>query len=171
MRSRNGPRHFLFSHFSKLLSLFLLVSLHQLYVQADQLGEKVIVDPFSLLAGIDKANRSLSFRGLLTYEANGYISTMRLVQTVVDQTVSQRLKFLDGPKRQVIRQKVLSDCNENIPKWQLWPRNFDLDKSMTLPLMVLKGLLIERPTLSVLQPMMIAVIVIALVLIVRPVCC
>lgn len=128
MRSRISQRHFPFSRFFGLLSLFLLLSAHQIEVQASQFDEKVMPNPSSLLAGIDKANRSSSFRGLLTYEANGYINTIRLVQTVTDKTISQYLKFLDGPKRQVLRQKILSDCNKNLPKWQLWPRNIELEK-------------------------------------------
>ena len=115
----------------RLYCIFLLALAFQIHAEASQTentNKKIALNPFSLLAGIDEANHSSSFTGLLTYEANGYINTMRLTQTVIDNTVSQRLHFLDGPKRQVFRQTTFPDCGESVPKWQLWPQNLELDK-------------------------------------------
>ena len=123
--------------FLRLLKKFhqiLLILVFHACAQANQPGQNenagntLAKDPFSLLAHINKANHRKSFRALLTYEANGYINTMRLIQTVAGNQVNQRLTFLDGPKRQVLRQKVLSNCEESIPTWQLWPRDLEVDK-------------------------------------------
>ena len=123
--------------FLRLLRKFhqiLLILVFHAYAQANQPGQNenaddtLSTDPFSLLAYINKANHQRSFRALLTYEANGYINTMRLIQTVADDKINQRLIFLDGPKRQVLRQKVLSNCEDSIPTWQLWPRDLEVGK-------------------------------------------
>ena len=54
---------------------------------------------------------------------------MRLTHTIFDGAVRQHLLFLDGPKRQVLRQQTLSVCSDReAPQWQLWPRQLDFHK-------------------------------------------
>ena len=116
-------------HFSRLLTLLLCTLAIHVHVQADQYGNtetQISPDPLLLLVGMDEANRRHSFSGLLTYEANGYMSTMRLNQTASNDTVNQRLNFLDGPKRQIVRKNLLSDCDRGTS--QSWPRKIEVDR-------------------------------------------
>ncbi|MEO0443471.1 MAG: sigma-E factor regulatory protein RseB domain-containing protein [Pseudomonadota bacterium] len=67
------------------------------------------------------ANKSHSFHSLLTYEANGYITTFKLNHWLEDNTAFQQLMFMDGPKRKVIRQQDLYSCYQGQTRWGLWP--------------------------------------------------
>ena len=90
------------------------------YSQAEQLLNRVIV-----------ANRYYSYEGLLTYEANGSLSTMHLQHYVDDSgdhnRVLQRLEFLDGADRHVVRNQPLKSCSDGQTRWGLWPAHFDIE--------------------------------------------
>jgi len=81
--------------------------------------------PAELLSGVGKANRNHNFRGLLTYEANGYMRSLRLTHDVENEVSHQRLEFLDGPKRQVVRRQGLYHCDSGATRWGLWPNEFN----------------------------------------------
>lgn len=84
-----------------------------------------------LLNQVIVANRYYSYEGLLTYEANGSLSTMHLQHYVDDSgeynRVFQRLEFLDGADRHVVRNQPLKSCVDGRTRWGLWPANFDVD--------------------------------------------
>ena len=83
-----------------------------------------------LLNQVAIANRYHSYEGLLTYEANGSLSTLRLYHYVdhdeYGNQVFERLEFLDGVDRHVVRQQPLASCLEGQTRWGLWPVNFNI---------------------------------------------
>ncbi len=85
-------------------------------------SEEVVIsslqDLFSVLSA---ANKYFNYQSLLTYEANGFITTYKLKHKVENNTVNQQLIFMDGPRRQVIREQGLSGCNQGATRWGLWP--------------------------------------------------
>jgi sigma-E factor negative regulatory protein RseB len=85
----------------------------------------------SLLNNVVNASRYYSYKGLLTYEANGSLSTLSLYQWIdydgEDRRVYQTLAFLDGAKRQVIREQGLTVCDSGQTRWGLWPSRFNVD--------------------------------------------
>lgn len=83
---------------------------------------EIIIDSIqSLFTVLSTANKMISYQSLITFEANGFITTYKLQHLVKDGKVEERLVFMDGPKRQVIRQQGLSQCAEGITRWGLWP--------------------------------------------------
>ena len=85
-----------------------------------------------LLSNIANAHRNYNYQGLLTYEANGSLSTMKLTHRVQGNTVLQQLDFLDGVPRQVVREQDLSVCNQGRTRWGLWPLTFDVNSLNSL---------------------------------------
>ncbi len=89
------------------------------------------VDQFvdRVLSSVISANRYYSYTGLLTYEAGGSLSTLRLRQKIktVDDSYRayQELEFLDGVSRRVIRDQSLAQCQKGQTRWGLWPDQFD----------------------------------------------
>lgn len=85
-----------------------------------------------LLSNIANANSYYSYKGLLTYEADGHLSTMVLhhkIDSSEDQKVIyQQLAFLDGTSRQVVRTQSLEQCRADGSRWGLWPGSFNVDK-------------------------------------------
>ncbi len=90
--------------------------------ELDQSLEEVVIsslqDLFSVLSA---ANKYFNYHSLLTYEANGFITTYKLKHRIENNTVNQQLMFMDGPRRQVIREQGLSGCNQGATRWGLWP--------------------------------------------------
>lgn len=89
-------------------------------LQLEELLEKIVV-----------ANRYYSYEALLTYEANGTLSTLRLSH-IIDYNskhhkVQQHLAFLDGTNRHIIREQELKYCGGGKTKWGLWPSHFDVE--------------------------------------------
>lgn len=86
----------------------------------------------SLLNNVVNASRYYSYSGLLTYEANGSLSTLSLYQRIdnsgEDSRVYQTLDFLDGASRRVIREQGLQSCVAGETRWGLWPRSFNIDE-------------------------------------------
>ncbi len=80
-----------------------------------------ILSIYHLFDVISAANRRHAFESLMTYEANGYITSLRLKQQLQDDRVYQRLVFMNGPNRQVVRQQGLSICERGGTRWGLWP--------------------------------------------------
>ncbi|MBX2808831.1 MAG: MucB/RseB C-terminal domain-containing protein [Cellvibrionaceae bacterium] len=76
---------------------------------------------YHLFDVISAANRRYQFESLMTYEANGYITSLKLRQHLRDNRVHQQLTFMNGPNRQVIRQQGLSVCEQGGTRWGLWP--------------------------------------------------
>ena len=85
-----------------------------------------------LLSNIANAHRNYNYQGLLTYEANGSLSTMKLVHRVQGNAVLQQLDFLDGAPRQVVREQDLTVCNQGKTRWGLWPLSFNVDSLSSL---------------------------------------
>lgn len=84
-----------------------------------------------LLNRIIVANRHYSYEGLLTYEANGSLSTLRLNHHI-DRSgqydrVFQRLEFLDGASRHVLREQQLKACSNGGTRWGLWSSTLDMN--------------------------------------------
>jgi sigma-E factor negative regulatory protein RseB len=86
----------------------------------------------SLLSKVVNASRYYSYQGLLTYEANGSLSTLSLYQRIDDEVgnarVYQRLEFLDGARRRVVREQNLTTCMSGKTRWGLWPDDFNVDE-------------------------------------------
>jgi sigma-E factor negative regulatory protein RseB len=84
--------------------------------------DELIVDSLSsLFQVLSLANKSISYSSLLTYEANGYITTFKLRHQIHDDIAYEQLMFLDGPQRMVMRQQGLSNCTKGPTRWGLWP--------------------------------------------------
>ncbi len=77
----------------------------------------------SLFKVMAEANRSIDFHSLMTYEANGFITTYRLAHNIKDNVVEEQLIFMDGPRRQVVRRQKLNACLNGETRWGLWPTN------------------------------------------------
>lgn len=84
-----------------------------------------------LLNNVVNASRYFSYTGLLTYEANGSLSTLSLYQRIDDSNsnprVYQTLQFLDGVSRRVVREQELKTCSGGQTRWGLWPHRFNAD--------------------------------------------
>ncbi|MFT6386636.1 MAG: sigma-E factor negative regulatory protein RseB [Cellvibrionaceae bacterium] len=84
--------------------------------------KEIIIDSIqTFFSVLSTANKNISHESLLTYEANGFITTYKLQHLVNDNEVKQQLMFMDGPKRQVIRNQSLSPCIQGATRWGLWP--------------------------------------------------
>lgn len=83
----------------------------------------------NLLNDVVNANRHFSYNGLLTYEANGSLSTLSLdqrIDTAGEFTrVFQTLAFLNGESRRVLREQELNYCVGGNTRWGLWPSVFN----------------------------------------------
>ncbi|MFT7224059.1 MAG: sigma-E factor negative regulatory protein RseB [Cellvibrionaceae bacterium] len=70
-----------------------------------------VIDTLSDLVSLfNRANQTFSYQSLFTYEANGYITTYRLYHRFKGGQIHQKLLFLDGPPREVVRQQSLFNC-------------------------------------------------------------
>lgn len=104
--------------------------------------EEIIIDSIqALFSVLSTANKKISHQSLLTYEANGFITTYKLSHSVRDNMVKQQLMFMDGPKRQVVRNQNVSTCSEGATRWGLWPTAIS---ASSLSAYTLKTLAIER---------------------------
>ncbi len=85
-----------------------------------------------LLGNVVNANRYYSYDGLLTYEASGTLTTLKLQQRVDadsnDHRIYQTLEFLDGVSRRVVRDQPLKVCSAGNTRWGLWPHTFNTDQ-------------------------------------------
>ena len=82
----------------------------------------IVIDSLpSFFSVLSEANKRYQYTSLLTYEANGYITTFKLNHRVDNNVVYQQLVFMDGPQRQVFRQQGLSRCGLEQVGWGLWP--------------------------------------------------
>jgi sigma-E factor negative regulatory protein RseB len=86
----------------------------------------------NLLNDVVNANRYYSYKGLLTYEANGSLSTLSLDQRIHREgefnRVYQTLAFLNGESRRVLREQELNYCVGGSTRWGLWPSVFSQDE-------------------------------------------
>jgi sigma-E factor negative regulatory protein RseB len=86
----------------------------------------------NLLNDVVNANRYYSYKGLLTYEANGSLSTLSLDQRIDGEgefnRVYQTLAFLNGESRRVLREQELNYCVGGSTRWGLWPSVFSQDE-------------------------------------------
>lgn len=64
------------------------------------------------LVRMGTAADTLSYRGVATYEQAGTLTTLRIVRAVRDGRSWERLEYLDGPPREVIRRGRERDCLE-----------------------------------------------------------
>lgn len=81
----------------------------------------VINSVANLFKVMAEANRAIDFHSLMTYEANGFITTYRLAHNINNNVVEEQLVFMDGPRRQVVRRQKLSVCLNGETRWGLWP--------------------------------------------------
>jgi sigma-E factor negative regulatory protein RseB len=85
----------------------------------------------NLLNDVVNSNRHYSYSGLLTYEASGSLSTLRLEQRIDKRgefnRVYQTLAFLNGESRRVLREQELNHCVGGATRWGLWPSVFNQD--------------------------------------------
>lgn len=95
----------------------------------------------SLFSILSSANKTINHQSLLTYEANGFITTYKLFHSINDGSVVQKLLFMDGPKRQVVRKQMISSCGNGLTRWGLWPSKIS---SGSLSTYTLKPIEIER---------------------------
>jgi sigma-E factor negative regulatory protein RseB len=83
----------------------------------------------NLLNDVVNANRHFSYKGLLTYEANGSLSTLSLDQRIDRRgefnRVYQTLAFLNGESRRVLREQELNYCVGGNTRWGLLPSVFN----------------------------------------------
>jgi sigma-E factor negative regulatory protein RseB len=86
------------------------------------ISEEIVIDSLTnLFKVISTANKIVNYHSLMTYEANGFITTYRLLHKVKDNVVQEQLIFMDGPRRQVIRKQKLNACSDGETRWGLWP--------------------------------------------------
>ena len=86
------------------------------------ISEEIVIDSLTnLFKVISTANKIVNYHSLMTYEANGFITTYRLLHKVKDDVVQEQLIFMDGPRRQVIRKQKLNACSDGETRWGLWP--------------------------------------------------
>lgn len=91
-------------------------------LKKESLPNRAIIDSLtSLFKVISTANKNSNYQSLMTYEANGFITTYRLLHKVEGNVVHEQLIFMDGPRRQVIRQQKLNACLNGDTRWGLWP--------------------------------------------------
>ncbi len=81
-------------------------------------SDQIIIDSLSsLFKVISTANKIVNYHSLMTYEANGFITTYRLLHKVKDNVAQEQLIFMDGLRRQVIRKKKLNACMSGDTRW------------------------------------------------------
>lgn len=103
---------------------------------------EIVIDSLTnLFKVISTANKVINYHSLMTYEANGFITTYRLLHKVKDNVAQEQLIFMDGPRRQVIRRQELSACLNGETRWGLWPTVLS-DSSLSA--YTLKALRVER---------------------------
>jgi sigma-E factor negative regulatory protein RseB len=87
-----------------------------------EIPEDIVIESLEdLFSAFSTANKRYSYRSLLTYEANGFITTFKLNHQIDSNRANQQLVFLDGPRRQVLRQQNLSSCQSGNSRWGVWP--------------------------------------------------
>lgn len=64
----------------------------------------------SLLADMAKAGNSLNYRGLISYEYGGVLTSIRLVHAMRDGKIYERIEHLNGPRREFIRRDYGAEC-------------------------------------------------------------
>jgi sigma-E factor negative regulatory protein RseB len=90
--------------------------------ETTSISEEIVIDSLTnLFKVISTANKIVNYHSLMTYEANGFITTYRLLHKVKDNVVQEQLIFMDGPRRQVIRKQKLNACSDGETRWGLWP--------------------------------------------------
>lgn len=104
------------------------------YTAANTSSSDIVIQPSiqGLLNNVVNASRYYSYSGLLTYEANGSLSTLSLYQRIDDQDQQRRvyqvLEFLDGASRRVVREQGLQSCVAGKTRWGLWPSSFNMSE-------------------------------------------
>ncbi|WP_086932687.1 MucB/RseB C-terminal domain-containing protein [Agarilytica rhodophyticola] len=63
-----------------------------------------------LLSNVAHAMRSTSYRGRLTYEHSGKLEVLEIAHSVIDGVEYERVFYLNGPDRAVVRQGRRPDC-------------------------------------------------------------
>ena len=64
------------------------------------------------LARMVDASRTLSYRGVATYEQGGSARTVSVIRAIRGGRQLERLEYLDGPRHELIRKGERSDCNQ-----------------------------------------------------------
>ncbi len=63
-----------------------------------------------LLRGMSLALRTINYQGTFTYEHSGALETYRVAHVVIDNQEYERLHYLSGPDRELVRLDRASDC-------------------------------------------------------------
>lgn len=64
----------------------------------------------NLLKKMAAANRELDYQGSFTYEYSGTLKAIRITHVVVDGLEYERLLYLNGPRREVVRGGLSPEC-------------------------------------------------------------
>lgn len=66
----------------------------------------------ALLQKMVRANRELAYQGMFTYEYAGALKSFRIQRMVKDGDEYEKLLYLNGPYKEVVRKNALSDCRQ-----------------------------------------------------------
>lgn len=73
----------------------------------------------ALLQKMVRANRELAYQGMFTYEYAGALKSFRIQRMVKDGGEYEKLLYLNGPYKEVVRKNKLSDCQQVTDKFFL----------------------------------------------------
>lgn len=71
----------------------------------------------SLLKKMVSANRELDYQGIFTYEHAGTLKSIRIVHVVRDQREYEKLLYLNGPRKELVRRGVPLHCKQSGDKF------------------------------------------------------
>ena len=108
-----------------LLLLCLLPMAQASQTETEPVEARLIDTLPALFSALATANQYHSYRSLITFEANSHITTVKLSHDIVGDTVYEKLMFMDGPMRQVVRKQSLTNCLNGETRWGLWPTAID----------------------------------------------
>lgn len=99
-----------------LLSIFGLLAISTHAVETSFVGESR-VSPQQLLLKMTEASRNLNYEGSFTYQHkdNPSLQNFRILHYIDDQETVERLQYLNGPEREIIRRSHQDECGQDLP--------------------------------------------------------
>ena len=97
----------------RLLSRLLLLSLPMLVLVAPAgygADDVAVAQAETLIRKMALANRDTDYRGVFTYEHAGTLKSVRITHAVVDGLEYEKLLYLSGPRREVVRAGISPAC-------------------------------------------------------------
>lgn len=67
----------------------------------------------SLMRKMAQAHRELNYRGVFTYEHAGVLKSIRITHVLHDGLEYERLLYLNGPRREIVRAGMSPDCRRS----------------------------------------------------------